>query len=70
MAHERETGYPTHAESVARKIGVTLTREQVKAARYLEKFGMRFCAHFGYANVIDKAREHFRKLRIKSRRVH
>lgn len=60
----------THAETVAERIGLTLTPEAVKAARYLEQFGMRFAAHFGYANAVEKAHEHFTQTACECRRVH
>lgn len=61
----------THAEVVAQRIGLALTPEVVKAARYLEQFGLRFCAHFGYANAVEIARQHFASTKCKKRqRVH
>lgn len=55
------------AAEVFRMVGVRLSPKEWRAVRYLERAGQRVCVDFGYANAIDKAREHWRQRRKRSR---
>jgi hypothetical protein len=41
------------------RLSLQLTTEQLRAGRYLERVGQRFCVEFGYQNAVEKAREHW-----------
>lgn len=44
-------------------LGLVLTVEQLRACKYLDRAGKRFCVDFGYDNAIELAREHWRQKR-------
>ena len=50
-------------DETCRQLGLTLTPEQWRACRYLERQGQRFCIDFGYDNAVEKARAHWRARR-------
>ena len=52
-------------------LNLSLTTDQIRACRYLERQGQSFCVHFGYENAVEKAREHWNaRRRAKYRRQH
>lgn len=50
---------------LVKTLGLSLSRPQRRAMRYLESVGQRFCVEFGYQNAVEKAREHWRKRRAR-----
>jgi hypothetical protein len=54
---------------VCAALGLELTPEQLKACRYLERNGQRFCIDFGYENAMEMARDHWRARRRAKRKV-
>jgi len=50
-------------DETCRQLGLTLTPEQWRACRYLERQGQRFCIDFGTENAVEKARAHWRARR-------
>lgn len=49
----------SHTVEIAAMLGLELTTDQLRAARYLERLGQTFCVEFGYGNAVEKARAHW-----------
>lgn len=41
------------------RLNIALSQSQRRAIQYLERAQQVFAVHFGYANAVDKAREHW-----------
>ena len=44
--------------------GVSITGDQLLAARFLDSVGCKFCVEYGYENVETVARQKFRELYV------
>lgn len=52
----------TDSERIAALIKMDLPYEVIVAARYLERFGLKFCVDYGTDNAVEKANKHFERL--------
>ena len=57
-----------NVEETVAFLKLTVTDEQRRAMRYLERRGQRFCLDFGYDNAVEKARADWRKQHQRKRR--
>lgn len=55
-------------DELCQMLGLKMSVDQQRAARFLEARGMIFCGHFGTDNCVDIAKSEWRKRRQELRR--
>lgn len=45
----------SETERICRSVGIAITRVELHAAEYLERYGFKFLVDFGYGNAVAKA---------------